>query len=121
MALAATKMFQEMPFCKKLYYGAIPQKVADIIFKTTGRKVWGRPNGEITTAINTEKYMAKKIEAAKCHLTQMKDVERMLPVWQMFKEDYFVLANSRVKTKLPENDLFSGIYQFKRSFKKINL
>ena len=109
VSLATTKMFHEMADIKKLYYFVLPEKVTNEIFNTSGRKVWGRPENEITTTINVEKWISNKVEAAKCHQTQMRDVERLIPRWLTYKYDCFVLSGSRVESKFPEEDLFSGI------------
>ena len=109
MALATTKMFYRHNTIKKLYYYALPNVVTDKISNSSGNHVWGRPMNEITTIINIGEWVNKKIEAARCHGTQQRDVKRLIPFWIGRKVDYFVLGGNRGHFTLPETDLLTGL------------
>lgn len=110
MTMATTKAFEESKKVKKLYYFVHDKKITDLIFKTVKIKLWGRRSDEITTRIDVKKYLPIKIKAANCHVTQKKDIDRLMWFWRLWgKTETFVLAQSRVKTKLAEIDLFDGI------------
>ena len=110
MALAATKAFEESKKVKKLYYFVHDKKFTDLVWKTVKRKMWGRRSDEITTFIDVKKFLPIKIKAAKCHITQKKDIDRLMWFWKLWgKTETFVLGQSRVKSKFPETDLLAGI------------
>lgn len=110
MAMATTRAFDEMPSVKKLYYYANEKKKADLISKVSKHRSWGRREDEITTVIDGTKFQKVKFAAADCHKTQANDVKRLKIFWKLSGgKEKFVLGGSRVKTVLPETDLFSGI------------
>lgn len=110
VAIATTKVFDEERGVKKLYYFTVNQKRVEESKQRFNRRIWGRPDGEITTRIDVKRYLPIKLKAALCHQTQLRDIERLQELWKKYgKTEYFILAGSRVKTKLPEADLFVGI------------
>lgn len=110
MTQVAIKVFEEEKSIKKLYFYTYSPKRNKYYWEKYHRRSWGRPQREITTFIDCGDFLTKKVAAAKCHLSQMDDVTRLMPVWDKFERtEYFVRWDSRVKTKLPETDLFAGI------------
>lgn len=110
MTMVATKAFEASPAVKKLYYWAVTEKLAGEMWQRHGRKLWSRKDGEMTTRVETKQFLAVKMAAAAQHRTQKRDMERMAPFWEKYGHtEHFVLAQSRVKTALPETDFFSGI------------
>lgn len=73
-----------------------------------------QPESVITTMIDVSPYLERKLASFRCHRTQFSassiamglpaDLER-----QMFSEESFVLARTRVATTRPEDDLFAGV------------
>jgi len=110
VSLATTKVFEEEESVKKLYYFTVSKEIASDFKKKFNRRVFGRKNSEITTRIDVSKYLPTKIKAALCHQTQKRDIERLRTRWERYgNTELFVLAEARMKTKLPEVDLFAGI------------
>lgn len=78
------------------------------------QKVGGTPDAEITTRIDVRDYLARKMEALRCHRSQIApdwwfrrippDVQR-----EKFAHECFVRVASHVPTSGPESDLFAGL------------
>ncbi len=97
---------------KKLYYICLSEKVRNS--RDQNYFVYfpdGYPEGQITTKIDVADYWDKKLKAMLSHKTQIKDVKRLIAMFNtMPKVDNYILKYHRLKgLRLPEDDLFNGI------------
>jgi len=75
---------------------------------------WGTPDELITTVVDVSEHVEQKRLALNAHVTQMGPevffARLPPPVFnQMFGQESFQLAQSRVPTSAPESDLFDGL------------
>jgi N-acetylglucosamine malate deacetylase 2 len=115
VSMITTYSFLKTSIPQKLYYNCISKKMTDLMQKQSFEYFVYFPEGyseeEITTRIDYTKYWEKKVRAMNQHLSQIKDVKTILSRYkELPKVDNFILQyHRRVKTHLPETDLFSGI------------
>jgi mycothiol S-conjugate amidase len=74
----------------------------------------GRPDAEISATIDIRSTLRTKIEALRCYKTQIMSNFFFFTAPEDVATDVlghedFVLSASRVKTTLPETDLFAGV------------
>jgi LmbE family N-acetylglucosaminyl deacetylase len=71
------------------------------------------PKEKLTTFVDTEAFVDRKVEAFACHRTQARDSERILAregYREFARRETYVLAKTRLpRPVLPEVDLFEGI------------
>lgn len=88
-------------------------EVAADIFERWGVPFAGVPRERLTTSIDTAAYVDRKIEAFHAHLTQTKDVARILSregYREFAREETYVLVKTRLAGPARrERDLFDGI------------
>ncbi len=78
------------------------------------RKVGGVPDEEITTRIDIRPYLSHKMQALRCHRSQIAPTWWFLRLppdaqYEKFSQECFVLVASHVPVCLPETDLFLGL------------
>jgi LmbE family N-acetylglucosaminyl deacetylase len=87
----------------KLYYACMPESIATyakkakIIPSESFGKPWnGTPDKKITTVIDIHLFAAKKLDALRCHATQIKDIDRFISSEgnPLFDREYFILRMS---------------------------
>lgn len=112
VSMITTFAFLKTSYPSKLYYHCLPVTMRD---KTMEEYFVYFPEGytddEITTKIDISCCWGTKEKAMYAHESQIKDVESILSRWKKWpKIDNFILQyNRKIKVKLPETDLFSGI------------
>lgn len=93
----------------KLYQFEIAQEILD----GWGVPLAGVPRERLTTAVDTSRFVDRKIRAFHAHRTQAKDSSRILSregFREFSRRETYVLAKSRLPPHpLPESDLFAGI------------
>lgn len=87
----------------KLYYACMPESIAEyskkekIIPVESFGKPWnGTPDKKITTVIDIHHFSDKKLEALRCHASQIADVDRFVASEgnPLFDYEYFILRMS---------------------------
>jgi N-acetylglucosamine malate deacetylase 2 len=108
---------QSSPF-PKLYYLTFPKSWLSKLSWSRKillrRKYRGTADQDITTKIDISAFTSIKIEACKCHKTQLTSFHRLTRYigLKYFEKEYFLLANSRtfpLGVEKRENDLFEGL------------
>ncbi|OGZ94473.1 MAG: hypothetical protein A2633_03485 [Candidatus Sungbacteria bacterium RIFCSPHIGHO2_01_FULL_47_32] len=92
-AFVVTYVFERMPFIKKLMYFCVTAKFRKPMKSYFIHVPPGYDESEIDEAIDISTVFEKKIAAVQAHVSQKKDVLRILPVLQKFdkKEHFLVL------------------------------
>jgi mycothiol conjugate amidase Mca len=74
----------------------------------------GTPDELITTQVDIRPYLQRKVDALRCHRTQVRPdwwYFRLSPeqLYQQFSREFFIRMASHVPVNQPEDDLFSGL------------
>jgi LmbE family N-acetylglucosaminyl deacetylase len=93
----------------KLYQFEIAKEILD----AWNVPLAGVPKEKLTTFVDTEAFVDRKVMAFACHRTQVKDSERILSregYREFARRETYVLAKTRLPPlRPPEVDLFEGI------------
>lgn len=115
VSMITTFAFLKTSVSKKLYYEVMTKEHRAAEKRLDDYFIYfpeGYERQGITTIVDYSAYFEKKKNAMWQHQSQLKDVKNVLKsLTNRPKEDYFILGQSRgVKTKIPETDLFAGIF-----------
>ena len=94
--------------------GAAASEAAPAGDEAAARMSFFRPASEITTTVDTAAYADRVLASFRCHRTQIAPTAfpLVLPddmAHAVVGRQWFILARSRMRTDLPESDLFAGV------------
>jgi len=133
VAVEAYRRAQGQPWApRKLYFASIPRSAlaefgkrmreldpesvppGDNSEQPEGAIEMGQPDERFTTTLDVSKYWDQKFNALRCHATQLpvdawffKIPEELSRI--AFGTEWYILADSRVDTDIPEDDLLAGL------------
>lgn len=109
---------------KKLYYTAVPRSMMEAFAEQypdqaeeqarRNMRILGTPDELITTRVDVQAYVDRKLEAFRAHISQNEPGNFFQTMQKQILElafgtEYFQLARGKLTQDIPEPDLFTGI------------